>query len=225
MRRSAKSGVAVLEFTLSSLVLVPLVLGTGVMGVNLIRNLGTIQLARDVGHMYANTGTSFYMTGFTTIMASLGGDLGMSATAGQGNVVIILSQLKYVDTADCTAVGAVDTNGNPTSACTNYTKWVFVQRLVRGNSSVRTSNLGSPLVSGPTGVTVNSTTGVISQSDYTKKAGAVAIFSGVNPYSVVNSIAQGLPTNQVLYVAEAAATGMRMPPFSSGAAVYSWGMF
>jgi hypothetical protein len=138
--------------------------------------------------------------------------------------VVILSALTYVDKAACAAAGAVDSNGNP-SGCTNFGKWVFTQRLQIGNNSVRTSNIGSPLTSGPTGVTVDATTGKISVSDYVTKAGAVATFSSINPYAVVNGNVSGLPSGEVLYVAEAAATAFSMPPFIGPNATYSYGLF
>ncbi len=206
------------------MVLIPLLLGTGVTGINMIRTLQTVQLARDAGHMYAK-GVDFSQPGNQTILVDLGSNLGLSSTAGQGTAVVILSSLIYVDKNQCAAVGAVDGSGNPTSACTNYTKWVFTQRLEIGNTSVRSSNYGSPLTTGPDPVTVNSTTGQISQQTYVTNAGDVATFSGVNPYQVVNGNVEGLPSGQLLYVAEAGSLGFNMPPFVSNACAYSWGFF
>jgi hypothetical protein len=224
MKHRNSRGVSGIEFAFGMLVLLPLFLGTGVTGINMIRTLQTVQLARDAGHMYAK-GIDFSQPGNQTILADLGANLGLSTTSGQGSAVVILSSLIYVDKNQCAAVGDVDSSGNPTSACTNYTKWVFTQRLEIGNTGVRNSNYGSPLTSGPTGVTVNPTTGMISQQQYVTQAGAVANFTGVNPYQVVDGNAEGLPSGQLLYVAEAAATGFNMPPFVSNQASYSWGFF
>jgi hypothetical protein len=223
MRIRGIRGSACIEFAFVTMVLVPLLLGTGAAGINMISTLQTIQLARDAGHMYAR-GLDFSQPGNQTILGNLGSTLGLSTTAGSGNAVVILSELTYVDKAACAAAGAVDSNGNP-SGCTNLGKWVFMQRLQIGNTSVRTSNIGSPLTSGPTGVTVNATTGKISLSDYVTKAGAVATFSSINPYSSVNGTVTGLPSGQVLYVAEAAATAFSMPPFIGPHATYSYGLF
>jgi hypothetical protein len=224
MKRHTLRGVSSIEFAFSMLILLPLLLGTGVTGINMIRTLQTVQLARDVGHMYARN-VDFSQPGNKTIVGNLGTSLGLSTTAGTGAAVVILSSLTYVDKNACAAVGAVDGSGNPTGACTNYTKWVFTQRILIGNSSVRSGNFGSPITTGPTGVTVNASTGKISQSDYVTKAGAVAHFSGVNPYAVVNGVAQGLPSGQVLYLAEAAAVGFNMPPYVSNATTYSFDFF
>jgi hypothetical protein len=99
-----------------------------------------------------------------------------------------------------------------------------VQRLTVGNTAVRGSNYGSPISGGPTGVTIGSD-GTISRSDQVTKAGDQANFSGVNPYSVTNGVASGLPSGQVLYLAEAGAGGFNMPPFVSNMASYSFGFF
>ncbi|MGA2724746.1 MAG: hypothetical protein ABSG79_20340 [Bryobacteraceae bacterium] len=223
MRGTGFRGAACIEFAFITMLLVPLLLGTGAAGINMITTLQTIQLARDAGHMYAR-GLDFSQPGNQTILANVGSTLGLSTTLGSGSAVVILSKLTYVDDAACTAAGAVDSHGNP-SGCTNLGKWVFTQRLEIGNSSVRTSNIGSPLTSGPTGVTVESPSGNISLSDYVTKAGAVATFNSINPYSDVNGNVSGLPSGQMLYIAEAAATAFSMPPFIGPPATYSYGLF
>lgn len=223
MRGTGFRGAACIEFAFITMLLVPLLLGTGAAGINMITTLQTIQLARDAGHMYAR-GLDLSQPGNQTVLANVGSTLGLSTTSGSGSAVVILSKLTYVDDAACTAAGAVDGHGNP-SGCTNLGKWVFTQRLEIGNSSVRTSNIGSPLTSGPTGVTVESPSGNISLSDYVKKAGAVATFNSINPYSDVNGNVSGLPSGQMLYIAEAAATAFSMPPFIGPPATYSYGLF
>jgi hypothetical protein len=223
MKHCKVRGVSTIEFAFGLLVLAPLLLGTGVTGINMIRSLQTIQLARDAGHMYAR-GVDFSQPGNLTVLVNLGQSLGLSATAGQGTAVVILSELTYVDDNTCNAVGAA-TNGVHNGTCTNYGYWVFEQRIELGNTTIRTSNYGSPITSGPNGVAVDPTTGMISLSDYVKKSGARATFSGVNPYAVVNGTVQGLPSGQSLYLAEAGSTGFNMPPFVSNAVAYSFGFF
>lgn len=218
MKRHSSRGVSSLEFAFVVLTLTPLLLGTGVVGINMIRTLATVQLARDAGHMYAR-GLDFSQPGNQTLLATLGGNLGLSATAGSGQAVVILSALTYVDKNACTLGGAVDKNGN-LSGCNNYQKWVFTQRLYIGNSSVRQSNFGTP-----TGVVINPTTGKIDPSEYATKDGAAAQFNSINPYSVVNGQGQGLPSGQTLFVAEAASTGFNLPPFVSNATAYSYDLF
>ena len=214
-------GVSTIEFALSTLVLVPLVLGTGALGINMIHTLGTIQLARDAGHMYCR-GVDFSQQGNKDLLAKLGSSLGLSSTPGEGQAVVILSALTYVDNNACVLVGAVDINNNPTSACTNLNKWVFTQRLVIGNNNLRASNYGTP-----TGVTLDAY-GKIKIDEYVKKSGAVATFSnanGINPYRVVDNQASGLPSGQRLYLAEAGGLGFAMKPFVSASPTYAFAFF
>ncbi len=222
MMRQSRRGAAIIEFSLVSLVMVPLVLGVGVVGVDMIRTLQTIQLARDAGHMFAR-GLDFSQPGNKTILVAEGADLGLT-TASDAPSVVILSRLTYVDASTCAAAGAVDAHGNP-SGCTNWNHWVFKQRLVIGGAALRVSALGSPLTSGPTGVTVDSQTGMIFMQDYVTKAGAVANFSRINPYAVVDGRVSGLPSGESLYVAEAAARLWAVPPFVGPGTTYSYGFF
>jgi len=216
--RAQRAGVSSLEFAFVILTLLPLLLGTGVVGINMIRTLQTIQLARDAGHMYARN-VDFSQTGNQSILGNIGSTLGLSTTPDTGSAVVILSALTYVDKNLCASAKAVDQNGNP-SGCTNYTKWVFTQQLVIGNSRVRQSNIGSP-----SGVPMDSDTHKIQLSDYVLNSGAVAQFNGVNPYAVVNGASQGLPSGQTLFVAEAASQGFSVRPFVPNAVAYSYGLF
>lgn len=129
-----------------------------------------------------------------------------------------------MDDNECGSQGFLDTSGNPTSACTNYNKWVFAQRLVIGNSSIRSSNIGTPLSNVPSGVTPNATTGMIPASQYTTVSSDVANFNLVNPYHLVDGVVTGLPSKQFLYIAETAATTFSMYPYS-GMTTYSYGLF
>ena len=158
MKRKRSRGGSSIEFAFVSLVLVPLLLGTAVIGVNMTRALLTIQLSRDAGHMYAR-GVDFSQPGNQTVLSTLGANLGLSTTPGNGSAVVLLSALTYVDANACALVGAVDSSGQPTSGCTNYRQWAFTQRLAIGNPSIHQSNYGSPLATGPTGVTIDPVTG------------------------------------------------------------------
>lgn len=215
-KRNSQGGASVIEFAFITFTLVPLLIGAGIVGVNLVKTLQTEQLARDAGHMFAR-GVDFSSTGNQQILANIGSNLNMSATAGSGNAVVILSALTYVDTNACATGGAVNGSGQP-SGCTNLGKWVFKQRLVVGNSGIRSSNLGSPA-----GVTLSSN-GSIAASQYVTVAGDVASFSSINPYSDVNGVISGLPSGQIVYIAEASASGYSVPPYGVGA-TYAFGLF
>lgn len=223
MRRKKTSGASIIEFTFAALILVPLLLGTTAIGLNMVLDLQTVQLARDAGHMYAK-GMDFSQPGNLTVLADLGSGIGMSSTAGSGNAVVVLSSVLYVDKGVCAGFGLVDASGNPLG-CTNYQKWVFTQRLTVGNSSIHYSNLGSPVTTGTGAVTLDSTTGMVSPaSQEATNSNDVAVFNGLNPFVVAGNLDQ-LPSGQVLYVAEAAAKGFVMPPFATGAIMYSYTMF
>jgi hypothetical protein len=208
------------------MVLVPLILGTGAIGINLIRTLQTVQLARDAGHMFARN-VDMSQAGNQAILATIGTGVGLSATAGQGKAIVILTGLTYVDGSTCTAANQANGSGS-SSTCTNLGEWVFTQRLEIGNTSLRTSNFGSPLTSGPTGVTLDSQ-GKISIGQYGTRAGAVANFSsanGINPYTVsAGGAVSGLPSGQKLFLSEAAAQGFGLPPFVAGSPTYSYAFF
>ncbi|MGP8244320.1 MAG: hypothetical protein ACLQVN_07350, partial [Bryobacteraceae bacterium] len=94
-RRKRSGGGSAIEFVFICLVLVPLFLGTGAIGVNLIRTLQTIQLARDVGHMYAR-GVDFSQGADQTIMYQLGSSLGLTSSTTTSTALVILSNLIYV---------------------------------------------------------------------------------------------------------------------------------
>lgn len=222
MRRKRQRGVAILEFSLIMLVQVPLLLGTTAVGLNMLRTLETVQLARDAGHMYAK-GTDFSQPGNQTVLLTLGSDLGLTGSSTTSQALVILSSVTYVDQAMCASAGKVDAQGNPLG-CTNLGNWVFTQRIEIGQTALRTSNFGSPLTSGPNAVAVDATTGKISLSDQVTKSGDVANFTGINPYANVNGTVSGLPSGQVIYISEAASTGIKMPGVSNNV-MYAFGMF
>ena len=133
MRSKKSRGGATIEFAFCSLVLIPMLLGTGVVGINMVRTMQVIQLARDAGHMYAR-GVDFSKTGNVTVLTTVGSSMGLTNSTSTSNSVVILSTLTYVDVAACQSLGYVS-NGVPTASCTNYQKWVFTQRLTIGKTT------------------------------------------------------------------------------------------
>jgi len=223
MRSRKTSGASMIEFTFSLLVLVPLLLGVTAYGLNMVLNLQTVQLARDAGHMFAK-GVDFSQPGNTSLLASLGSGLGLSATAGSGNAVVVLSALKYVDTGVCAGFGLVDSKGKPLN-CTNYQSWVFTQRLIIGNQNLYASSLGAPVTTGKTPVSLDPVTGMVSpESQEATNPGDVAVFTGLNPFVKAGNLDQ-LPSGQIIYMGEAAAKGFSMPPYTKGGVMYSYTMF
>jgi len=210
MRRKQKQGVAYVEFAFILLLLIPLLLGVVGLGLNMHLQLQTIQLARDAGHMYARS-IDFRLTGNQQVLSAVGGPLGLSTTLGQGNAVVILSTVRYVDASACALAGKVDSNGNPKN-CTNYGQWIFSERLVMGNNTMRASNLGSPSAA----ILSNGKVAILDQVTNTTD---VATITGINPWNATNGT--GLPSGQTVYVTEASAKGFHMPPFSVGTNTYA----
>jgi hypothetical protein len=231
MKRGKLRGTSYVEFALSLLVLVPLLLGTVGVGINLILDYQTSQLSRDAGHMYAR-GLNMALPGNQTILATVGSGVGLSATsgvggtAGSGNAVIVFSTVGYVDDPAC-ALGGYATNGVHTSACKNYGKWVFQQRILVGDSNLKTTDYGSPITSGSGNgnplVTIDSS-GNISTTEQLTNPNDVATFTAINPYSSSGG-GSGLPSGQQIFISEVAARGFVMPPYQRNPVQYAYNMF
>lgn len=211
VKRKRQNGVAYIEFALSLLVLIPLLLGVVSAGLNMHRQMQTVQLARDAGHMYARS-VDFTILGNQQVLAAIAGSMGLSTTLGSGNAVVYLSTVRYVDKSACQQAGKVDSYGNP-SGCTNYQGWVISQRLVIGNNHIRSSGLGTPSAS------IMDSNGNVTIVDQVTNTTDLATITGFNPWD--STTGTGLPSSQWVYVAEAAGTGFRMAPFSLGTNTYS----
>ena len=127
---------AAIEFTLSMLFVVPLLLGTFVFGFRLIRSIEMMQITRDLGHMYLK-GIDFRNPGPQQNAQTLAGSYSLDAA---GSSAVILSQVKIVQQADCDAAKTAPA-GTP---CPNLNQPVFVEQLTLGNSSVGGSPFGTP---------------------------------------------------------------------------------
>ena len=216
MNRQSSKGVAIIEFALSMLVLVPLFLGTVGIGVQMVQSMQVIGVARDAARLYgaSSGGVNFLSAANRTILSKLGANIGLHTAAGDtgGNAVLILTAVKY--------------DGTP--GTTNYQHWVFHQRLVVGNPIYRTSNFGSPLVVKDTNfsaVTLDAKGFVSPSSQETDNANCRADFTAQGNPFVTAGVMTDLPTGTLLYVTEVAAQGFRLPPFASGGMMYSYNVF
>ncbi len=225
MRTKNSHGASSIEFAFILLVMIPLFLGTVGVGLNMLTSLQTIQLARDAGHMYARgADVDFSLPGNKGILAAIGSGIGMSATYGAGNAVVILSTVIYMDDSLCTLASMT------IPLCTNHNRWVFTQRLVIGNQNVHTSNFGSPVISCPTPPAgcvpvILDGSGKVTLNAQQTNPNDRATFTGINPFANTAGVITGLPSGQVIYVSEAAAQGLTMPPFTNGTGLYSYTMF
>ena len=134
---SKQKGSILVEFVLSSLFWVPLLMGTFVVGLNLLRAIQVTQVCRDAGHMFAY-GVDFSQSGNQNLLVRLANGLNFSVTGGNG--VVILSTVTFIGAAQCTAAGLQADNTH----CPNMNQSVFMRRVVVGNSGVRPSNFGTP---------------------------------------------------------------------------------
>jgi len=132
--RSRERGSSILEFAIVAPCLTLLFFGSTGVGIMLGRYVQTVQVDRDVAHMYSD-GIDFSQTANQNIIVQqLASGTGMTASGGNG--VVILSQIRTVYNVDCTAAGV--------SPCTNLALPVFTQRVVIGNATLRTSAYGTP---------------------------------------------------------------------------------
>mgnify|MGYP001312410074 CR=1 FL=1 len=126
------------EFTLvTSVFLVPLLLGTMIIGQNLIREIEVTQVCRDAGHMFSY-GIDFSLPVNQTLLVNLAQGLQLQTSGGNG--VVTLSTLTFVGPNDCIA-GGYQANG---SSCANLNQTVFTRRIVVGNISLHASAFGTP---------------------------------------------------------------------------------
>lgn len=134
-KRQRQRGNNVIEFALVSVFLIPLLLGTVNVGMNLGRSIQVTQVSRDAGHMYVRW-VDFSLPNNQKIIVRLAHGLGMTQTAGNGRVT--LTKIMFVGQLECEA-GGLDV-----AQCPNYNKSVIMQRLVIGNDSLRDSAVGEP---------------------------------------------------------------------------------
>lgn len=119
--------------------------------------------------MYA-AGLDLSQSTYQNLLVDLAIGLNMTTTGGNG--VVILSTVMYVDATACTA-GGYSANS---SSCPNYQNIVFTKRIVVGNSSLHTSNLGTP------NSAEMDSSGSVSVSGYlTDTSNRVAGFSNIIP--------------------------------------------
>src|SRR5665811_898950 len=137
-RRGNRRGNELIEFALVMSLLLPLLFGTVVVGLNLGRSIQVTQVSRDAGHMYSRN-VDFSDPGNQNLIQRLAQGLNIRVTGGTG--VVILSTIEFIGQAQCDAAGLVG------SACTNLNQTVFTHRIVIGNASARSSAFGTPSAS------------------------------------------------------------------------------
>jgi hypothetical protein len=215
-QRRRQRGQEIIEFAFVALLFVPMFLGMFVTGMNLIISIQANNTVRNLGNMYIH-GADFSSypyqqlaqrmgTGLNLQMPSFSGNL-QSNTGSAGNGIIRITEVMYVGkTTDpnCVAVGA--------GSCTNHDSFVFIQRIVFGNSSLATPHPSS--MGDPTGATI-SMQGSVSNyvTDATAKLPSAGQAAMVALWQTTANGQQPLTDGQVFYAAEGY---FQTPSFSLG---------
>jgi len=135
LRNRARRGNTIIEFGLVAIFLVPLFLGTINLGLNLGYNLQVSQIARDAGHMYVRQ-LDFSLDASKEVVVRMASGMGMTKTGGKG--VVILTKVLYIGDDQC-AIG-----GLARGSCPNWGRAVMIQRHTIGDTSLKTSTIGTP---------------------------------------------------------------------------------
>lgn len=201
--RKRQRGNQIIEFAFCSVFLVPLFLGTVLIGMRLGRSIQVTQVGRDTAHMYARF-VDFSKTGNQDMVVRIATGLGMTRTGGNG--VVVLSQVMRIGDQQCADGGVAIPD------CFNRLQSVVIHRVVIGNSSLRPSSLATPTPA------LIGTDGKIAPVDYLRDASVVATnFASV---LVLNS-------GELAYVVEAYFTSPELDSFGAyvPSGVYSRSIF
>jgi hypothetical protein len=131
--RKGRRGNTIIEFALVSTVLIPLLLGTVNIGMNMSRSVQVTQLSRDAGHMFVRA-VDFSQATNQNLLVRIGQGLGISTTGGNGRVT--LSRVMNIGETECLA------GGREIYQCPNYRQTVITQQIIIGDAQKRPSNFG-----------------------------------------------------------------------------------
>ncbi len=226
-RRKTQSGQEIVEFALVACLLVPLFLGTFVVGMNLIRSIQTNQVCRDLTDMYIH-GADFSTYSMQQEAQRLAQGLNLQVgggfsgnnnvnTGNSGRGLVTVSRVMYVGSTSspsCVAVGA----GN----CTNHDSFVYLEQIQFGNGTLASAN--TVTLGTPSGANVNSSGNVANPvtDSHAQLSGAAQSAMGSLWAANGTTGQQALTDGQVTYVVE---TYFQSPDLSvtslSGNGVYA----
>ena len=185
-RRRARQGTAMVEFAIIAPFLVTLFFGTIGLGMIMGRYVQTLTVARDVAHLYVS-GVDFTQTTSQNIALQLAQGTGMTATGGNG--VIILSRVATIYQADCDAAGVSGT-------CNNLGQCVITQRIVLGNAALQSSAFGTPTA------TLMDAAGNISPSVYLQNTDSSVRTTGFSTLLTSAGMTSLIPQGNSIWVTE-----------------------
>jgi hypothetical protein len=207
-RRRRQRGHQIIEFGLAAFMFVPLILGTFVTGMNVIRSIQANHIVRDLANMYIH-GADFSDRDLQQVAARLATGMDLRVGTGSENLadnlanggrgIVWISKLAWVGASSEPSCQAV----LPT-ACTNANKFVFLERIRFGNGALeaeRNSSLGHP--SAPRNengtLTVNTVTDARAAVPEPQQTWLFNLWQAAQPSTGRTPLADG----QVLYVVEA----------------------
>jgi hypothetical protein len=187
-RKNGERGNAIMEFAAVAPFMAITFLGVVGVGFTLGRAIQVVQVTRDTDHMFFD-GVDFSSSANKQIVGRLAYGMGLASdSAGtintSGTGVVILTQIIKLGATEC-ANGGYATTG----ACPNYNKLVIEKRVVIGNSTLKTSNFGTP-ASG-----LIATDGSITAANYCTDS-SVIVTAGSTAYSL------NLTAGQYSYITE-----------------------
>ena len=206
-RKKTQSGQEIIEFGLVAIFMIPVFLGTFIVGMNLIRSIQTNQVCRDLTDMYIH-GADFSTYPMQQEAQRLAQGLNLQVgpsfsgnsnnnTNNGGKGLVTVTQLMYVGpttSANCVAVGP----GN----CTNHDSFVFLQQIQFGNGTL--ANASTVSLGTPAGASVNSSGHVanpVTDSHAQLPSGAQSAMQSIWASNATTG-QQALTDGQVMYVVE-----------------------
>ncbi len=216
-RRKSQRGQEIIEFGLVAILLVPLLTGSFVVGMNLIRSIQCNQVCRDLTDMFIHGGdfsTYQYQQLAQKLAQGLNLQIGSSFTGNEqsntgntGNGLVTVTEIMYVGPttgSQCGFVGA--------SNCTNHDSFVYLSQVQFGNGTLSNSNTVT-LGTCPSGI-MNSA-GIVQNpvTNSQAKLGTTAETAMTNLWQVTTNGSTPLTDGQVVYIVE---TYFQSPDLSIG---------
>jgi hypothetical protein len=222
MRDQKRRGNTILEFCLVMMILLPMLLFTFGVGINLLTQLEVIQLTRDAGHMYVTlhevSQVDMSSTTFLNILDSVGASAGYLHTGGNAQVIFV--GIMYVDDPTCILAGLG-------AGCANSGQWAYTQYYVTPASLPSSISGFTPTFNAPSYGTTDP------QKLYTlaQTAGQSGLRITPNVTSTLGIVPSasnpvlGLPSGQQLYFVEVGAAPFNMPGVTSLSVLRDYAVF
>ncbi len=142
MRNKKTRGNAIVEFALAASVMIPAIIGSAGVGMQLGRSIQVAQVSRDTCKMFF-TGVDFSIANNQKLIGRLAYGMGLASSADgtinpTGNGLVILTRVQKVGAAQCQLGGY--SSGN----CPNKGALVIIKRVNIGNTSLTPSHFGNP---------------------------------------------------------------------------------